>query len=125
MEGVRDRLRHVGHGRLDRLRRRGVAARPRHRNSARVQFLRYRVGLRQRPKNMRWPARAEYPVAETYPPDHIREFTEKSLENLGVETIDLQQFHVWSDAWAADERWQQAVQDLKGSGLIRSFGISV
>jgi aryl-alcohol dehydrogenase-like predicted oxidoreductase len=77
------------------------------------------------PKNMRWPARAEYPVEETYPPDHIREYTEKSLENLDVETIDLQQFHVWSDAWAVDEGWQRAVQDLKDSGLIRAFGISV
>jgi aryl-alcohol dehydrogenase-like predicted oxidoreductase len=77
------------------------------------------------PKNMRWPARAEYPVNETYPPDHIRECTEKSLENLGVEAIDLQQFHVWSDAWAADEGWQRAVQDLKDGGLIRAFGISV
>ena len=43
-------------------------------------------------------------------PDHIREYTEKSLENLGVSAIDLQQFHVWSDAWADDERWQRAVR---------------
>ena len=28
---------------------------------------------------------------------------ENSLENLGVDTIDLQQFHVWSDAWADDD----------------------
>jgi aryl-alcohol dehydrogenase-like predicted oxidoreductase len=77
------------------------------------------------PKNMRWPARAEYAVEETYPADHIREYTEKSLENLDVETIDLQQFHVWSDAWSADEQWQRAIQDLKDSGLIRAFGISV
>ena len=73
------------------------------------------------PKNMRWPARPEYAVEETYPADHIREYTEKSLENLDVETIDLQQFHVWSDAWSADENWQRAVQDLKDSGLIRAF----
>src|SRR6476661_4215032 len=52
------------------------------------------------PKNMRWPALAEYPVRETYPPDHIRLYTEKSLANIGVDRIDLQQFHVWSDAWA-------------------------
>jgi len=77
------------------------------------------------PKNMRWPARAEYAVEDAYPPDHVRRYTEKSLENLGVETIELQQFHVWSDTWAADEGWQRAVQDLKDSGLIRAFGISV
>jgi len=77
------------------------------------------------PKNMRWPGRAEYPVSDTYPPAHIREYTEKSLANLGVDTIDLQQFHVWSDSWASDEAWQRAVDDLKRDGLIRAFGISV
>jgi aryl-alcohol dehydrogenase-like predicted oxidoreductase len=77
------------------------------------------------PRNMRWPARAEYLLEDTYPADHVRKLTEKSLENLGVETIDLQQFHVWSDAWADDESWQRAVDDLKASGLIRAFGISV
>src|SRR5262245_40374660 len=59
------------------------------------------------PKNMRWPGRAEYPVNEVYPPDHIREYTERSLENLGIAAIDLQQFHVWSDAWAGERHWQQ------------------
>jgi len=77
------------------------------------------------PKNMKWPAKAEYPVSETYPPDHIREYTEKSLQNLGVDTIDLQQFHVWSDTWAEDEGWQRAVDDLKREGLIGAVGISV
>jgi aryl-alcohol dehydrogenase-like predicted oxidoreductase len=77
------------------------------------------------PKNMKWPGKAEYPVAETFPPDHIRAFTEKSLQNLGVETIDLQQLHVWSDAWATDAGWQRAVDDLKRERLIKAFGISV
>jgi aryl-alcohol dehydrogenase-like predicted oxidoreductase len=77
------------------------------------------------PKNMKWPARAEYSVSDTFPTDHIREYTEKSLQNLGVETIDLQQFHVWSDAWASDENWQRAVRGLKDDGLVRAFGISV
>jgi aryl-alcohol dehydrogenase-like predicted oxidoreductase len=77
------------------------------------------------PKNMKWPARAEYSVDETYPPDHIREYTEKSLQDLGVQTIDLQQFHVWSDAWAADAGWQRAIDDLKREKLMRAVGISV
>ena len=77
------------------------------------------------PKNMKWPGKAEYPVAETYPAAHIREYTEKSLRNLGVETIDLQQFHVWSDAWAADAGWRRAIEALKREKLIRAFGISV
>src|SRR6266850_48065 len=77
------------------------------------------------PKNMKWPGKAEYPASETYPADHIREYTEKSLENLGVEAIDLQQFHVWNDAWVGDKDWQRAVQDLKREKLVRAFGISV
>ena len=77
------------------------------------------------PKNMRWPALAAYPIRDVYPADHIREYTEKSLANLGVDRIDLQQFHVWSDAWAADRGWQQAIADLKRENLVRAVGISV
>ncbi len=77
------------------------------------------------PKNLRWPARATDSVDETYPPDHIREYTEKSLENLGVDVIDLQQFHVWSDTWAGDEGWKAAIEDLREAGLVRAVGISV
>ena len=77
------------------------------------------------PKNNQWPARAHYPLRDVFPPDHIRAYTEKSLENLGVERIDLQQLHVWSDAWAAEEDWQRAVGELKSEGLIEGFGISV
>ncbi len=77
------------------------------------------------PKNLTWPGKAETPIAEVFPPDHIRTSTAKSLENLGVETIDLQQFHVWSDAWAPDAGWQRAVRELKAAGLVRAVGISV
>src|SRR3954447_10285118 len=77
------------------------------------------------PKNMKWPGKAEYRIEDTYPADHIREFTEKSLGFLGMQTIDLQQFHVWSDAWADDDAWQRAVDDLKREGLVRYVGISV
>ena len=77
------------------------------------------------PKNRKWPARAEYRLDDVFPADYIREYTEKSLKNLGVEVLDLQQLHVWSDTWAADERWQRAVEDLKKDGLIRAFGISI
>jgi len=77
------------------------------------------------PKNLKWPGRAEDPLDAVFPSSHILEFTEKSLRNLGIGCLDLQQFHVWSDAWAEDERWQRAVSDLKAQGLIRSFGISL
>ena len=83
------------------------------------------VATKVPPKNLKWPGKAEYPVADTFPPDHIHEFTGKSLENLGLERIDLLQFHVWDDAWAADDGWKRAIDDLKRAGTIRAFGISV
>ena len=77
------------------------------------------------PKNLTWPGKAEYPVADTFPPHHIREFTDRSLTNLGLERIDLMQFHVWDDAWAADDQWPAAIDALKREGKIGAFGISV
>jgi aryl-alcohol dehydrogenase-like predicted oxidoreductase len=47
------------------------------------------------------------------------------LKNLGQDTIDLMQFHVWEDSWAKDEKWQRTVEDLIKQGKIRSMGISV
>ncbi|HEX6287850.1 MAG TPA: aldo/keto reductase [Herpetosiphonaceae bacterium] len=77
------------------------------------------------PKNFIWPSRRGFKLAETFPPDHIREYTEKSLTNLGVGRIDLMQFHVWEDAWSQDDRWQRTVEDLKHEGLIGGIGISI
>ncbi len=77
------------------------------------------------PKNRKWPARPEYPLDDVFPADYIREYTEKSLKNIGVDTLDLQQLHVWSDTWAADDRWQRAVSALKEEKLVRAVGISV
>jgi aryl-alcohol dehydrogenase-like predicted oxidoreductase len=77
------------------------------------------------PKNRKWPSRRGFTLDETFPPDHIREYTEKSLANLGLPRVDLMQFHVWEDAWARDERWQRAVDDLKRDGLIGGIGISI
>ena len=77
------------------------------------------------PKNSRWPARPEYTLDETFPPDHIRRYTESSLRNLRLDSVDLIQFHVWEDGWADDERWQRALDDLKREGLVRAIGISI
>lgn len=77
------------------------------------------------PKNFKWPSRRGYTLDETFPAEHIREYTEKSLANLGLPSVDLIQFHVWEDDWAADERWQRAVDDLKREGLVGAVGISI
>lgn len=77
------------------------------------------------PKNFKWPSKPDYKLEDCFPADHIIEYTEKSLQNLGVETIDLQQFHVWEDAWANNEEWQRAVEKLKADGKIQHMGVSV
>ena len=77
------------------------------------------------PKNMRWPAQAGSALRDVFPYDHIITSTEKSLKNLGVERIDLQQFHVWDDGWASDTEWQDAIAALKDQGKIRFIGMSL
>ncbi len=77
------------------------------------------------PKNFKWPSKKEYALDDCFPATHIKEYTEKSLQNIGVEKIDLMQFHVWEDAWAQKEEWQRAVQDLIKEGKVAAFGISV
>jgi aryl-alcohol dehydrogenase-like predicted oxidoreductase len=83
------------------------------------------VATKVPPKNRRWPGRASTPVSDVFPYDYIVEMTERSRRNLGVERIDLQQLHVWDDAWVTDEGWQRAVADLKRDGVIEGFGISI
>lgn len=77
------------------------------------------------PKNRKWPARPGTPLREAFPYDHVIQSTEKSLKNLGVETIDVQQFHVWLDDWTDNSELQDAIAALKQQGKIRHFGISI
>lgn len=75
------------------------------------------------PKNGRIPVQAGCELAEVFPSSHIRECTERTLQNLGLSKVDLMQFHAWQDDWAHDERWQEAVHELKQEGLVRAWGI--
>lgn len=77
------------------------------------------------PKNLQWPARREDRLKDVFPTDHIHRYVESSLKNLGLEVIDLIQFHVWTDEWTQEESWQRAMDDLKRDGLVRAVGISV
>ncbi|MDO6807030.1 aldo/keto reductase [Zobellia galactanivorans] len=77
------------------------------------------------PKNFNWPAKPEYRFEDSYPKNHIIEYTEKTLTNLGMERIDLMQFHTWDDSWSHREEWQRAIEDLKKAGKIAAMGISV
>jgi aryl-alcohol dehydrogenase-like predicted oxidoreductase len=77
------------------------------------------------PKNGQWPAPSGVSAAKTFPASHVIASTEESLKNLGVETIDVQQFHVWSDEWVNQGDWLKAVQKLKEQGKIKHFGVSI
>jgi aryl-alcohol dehydrogenase-like predicted oxidoreductase len=82
-------------------------------------------GTKIPPKNFKWPSKPEYKLEDCFPKEHIIEYTEKSLKNLGTDCIELQQFHVWDDSWAANDDWKLAVEKLKKEGKVKSFGISV
>jgi aryl-alcohol dehydrogenase-like predicted oxidoreductase len=77
------------------------------------------------PRNMRWPASGDDRAEATFPGEHIRKCTERSLRNLGLDAIDLQQFHVWHDNWLDQGDWRATVEALKQEGKIRHFGVSI
>lgn len=77
------------------------------------------------PKNSIWPSRRGFKIEDVFPAEHIIDYTNKTLENLGMEQVDLMQFHVWEDAWAQKDEWQRAVETLKAQGKIGVMGVSV
>lgn len=83
------------------------------------------VATKVPPKNRILPAPPGVHADEAFPGSHIVECTEQSLSNLGIETIDIQQFHVWSDEWIEQGDWLETVQRLKEQGKIQHFGISI
>ncbi len=88
-------------------------------------YRRIYVATKIPPKNRVWPASPSTPISDVFPYNHMIESTEESLRNLGVEQIYLQQFHVWTDAWVNTEEWRRAIEDLRSSGKVRFFGISI
>lgn len=77
------------------------------------------------PKNLGYPAKREYTLEESYPPEHIEEYVHKSLENLGVESLDLIQLHTWNDHWLEDDRWRKKLEELRSQKLFSAIGISL
>ena len=44
---------------------------------------------------------------------------------MGLEQIDLMQFHAWEDDWANMEEWQNAIQRITKQGKVAAWGISI
>jgi aryl-alcohol dehydrogenase-like predicted oxidoreductase len=76
------------------------------------------------PKNREWPAR-DVPLRQVFPHDYIIKCTEQSLRNLRVDTIDIQQLHVWHDNWTDESEWIDALLKLREQGKARYFGLSL
>ena len=77
------------------------------------------------PRNFKWPSRREYRLDDCFPPEHIHEYVNKSLENARLEKFDLVQFHTWEDHWVDDERWLRMMESLRKQELISAVGISI
>jgi aryl-alcohol dehydrogenase-like predicted oxidoreductase len=89
---------------------------------------RVRVATKVPPLNNEWPGKASKPLRAVFPARHILASTEKSLTNLGVESLSLQQLHVWHDAWLDDPEWSKSYEQairLKEAGKILHWGISI
>src|SRR5947209_12402033 len=77
------------------------------------------------PKNRKWPASPDYKYADVFPRNHVIRYAEKIRRALGVERIDLLQFHVWDDSWTDQPEFRSTVEKLKRDGWIRYFGLSL
>src|SRR5882724_6959431 len=82
------------------------------------------VATKVPPKNRVWPAVAGTPIGDVFPYEYIVACAEESLRNLGLETIDLLQLHVWTDDWVGRDEWKRAFEDLKRSGKVQAVGVS-
>lgn len=76
-------------------------------------------------KNMKWPAWNGIPISEVFPNEWIVKCVDDSLRSLGVDSIDLVQFHVWQDDFVNSDGWKKTIQKITKSGKVRHWGISV
>jgi len=83
------------------------------------------VATKVPPKNRIWPAPSGVDIREVFPYDYIMRSAEESLRNLGLDSIDLLQLHVWSAEWVDRDEWCRAFDNLKRSGKIRAAGLSL
>lgn len=75
------------------------------------------------PGNLGWGI--PIPVEQAYPKGWLRESTEISLRQLGVEMIDLMQLHQYWPQWDSTDYWMEELLELKQEGKIGGIGISV
>ncbi|WP_084105914.1 aldo/keto reductase [Demequina sp. NBRC 110056] len=69
--------------------------------------------------------RADPHVAGEYTLDNYRRWTDRSRENLGVDTLELVQLHCPPTAVLEDPRTYDDLRTLRDEGRIAHFGVSV
>lgn len=77
------------------------------------------------PANDRWPALPSYKYGDVFSAQHVFKYADLIRKKLGVETIDLLQFHVWDDSWTNEPEFRSTVEKLKRDKTIRYFGLSL
>jgi aryl-alcohol dehydrogenase-like predicted oxidoreductase len=77
------------------------------------------------PLNGKWPASPKDKYRDVFPSEHVFKYAKLIRENLGADSIDLLQFHVWDDSWSDEAEFRETVEKLKRDGWIRSFGLSL
>jgi aryl-alcohol dehydrogenase-like predicted oxidoreductase len=77
------------------------------------------------PKNRKWPSRREFKLDDCFPSDYIFEYVDTSLRNIGIETLDLIQFHTWEDSWLDEDSLLRSIEVLRASGKVRAIGVSI
>jgi aryl-alcohol dehydrogenase-like predicted oxidoreductase len=80
------------------------------------------------PKDYIWPGKETTPLEDTFPASWVVECVEESLRNLGVDALDVEQFHVWHDGWLVSPAWEKtraAMERLKKEGKVRHWGVSI
>jgi aryl-alcohol dehydrogenase-like predicted oxidoreductase len=77
------------------------------------------------PLNDKWPASPKDKYREVFPSEHVFKYAGLIREKLGVDSIDVFQFHVWDDSWTNESEFRETVEKLKHDGWIRFFGLSL
>jgi aryl-alcohol dehydrogenase-like predicted oxidoreductase len=83
------------------------------------------VATKVPPRNGEWPARPGVAVEDVFPGYWIAACADRSLRNLGLDSIDVLQLHVWDRGWVGKGDWEETVARLKADGKVRFFGVSI
>ncbi|MGD8329986.1 MAG: aldo/keto reductase [Acidobacteriota bacterium] len=86
------------------------------------------VATKVPPRNNVWPGDGRRPLRDAFPAEHVVACVEKSLRMLDTPALQIEQLHVWHDAWLDDPEWpdtRAAMVELKEQGKVLHWGVSI